>query len=161
MHNAIPTRGKNTVCSEAPQAGLEALLCSAECGTGCGSWLATPCMTQLSAALPYGFFGLLQTSVAAQFFRCVKLHRNQPWRLLSTHVKHSCTDQLTRPMSGCCIKSRNFGLQFNITLPNACGCLTIKQQMNSKSALSCRTWQILHVCLFNTYKMPTWNGMPK
>jgi hypothetical protein len=38
----------------------------------------------------------------------VMLHKNQPWRLLSTHVKHSCTNQLTRPMSGCCIKSRKF-----------------------------------------------------
>jgi hypothetical protein len=25
----------------------------------------------------------------------IVLHRNQPWRLLSTHVKHSCTNQLT------------------------------------------------------------------
>jgi hypothetical protein len=30
------------------------------------------------------------------------LQGNQPWRLLSTHVRHSRTNQLTRPMSGCC-----------------------------------------------------------
>jgi hypothetical protein len=36
----------------------------------------------------------------------VMLRRNQPWRLLSTHVKHSCTNQLTRPMSGCCFDQR-------------------------------------------------------
>jgi hypothetical protein len=47
------------------------------------------------------------------FVTCNEL--SQSWRLLSTHVKHSCTNHLTRPMSGrdydltrCCIKSRKF-----------------------------------------------------
>jgi hypothetical protein len=38
----------------------------------------------------------------------VMIHRNQPWKLLSTHVKYSCTNQLTRPKAGSCIKPRKF-----------------------------------------------------